>query len=121
MPLTKEEREFLNAYVYEATAEPFGGPATRDLASRGVHYSDIHWLLTAYHRTYDLERKWPMGIQNPNPPPSPWATLEEAKRRNEELRQEWEPRIRGKREAVASEISATTTGSCRDEKDGDWP
>ncbi len=103
MPLTKEEGEFLHAYVYEATQEPFGGPATRDLASRGVYYSDILWILTAYHRTYDLERRWPMGVHNPSPPPSPWATLVEAKRRNEELRQEWEPLVRGTTKAIVEE------------------
>ncbi len=31
MPLTNDEREFLDAYVYEATHEPFTGPATVDL------------------------------------------------------------------------------------------
>jgi len=93
MPLTNEERQFLHAYVYEATQEPFGGPATDDLANHGITYSDIHWLLTAYHRTYDLENKWPMGRNNPNPPASPWATLKEAKARNQAMKEEWEPLI----------------------------
>lgn len=35
MPLTKEEREFLDAYVFEAMHEPFGGPATTDSAGAG--------------------------------------------------------------------------------------
>jgi hypothetical protein len=93
MPLITEERQFLHAYVYEATHEPFGGPATRDLASRGISYSDIHWLLTAYHRTYDLENKWPMGRSDSNPPASPWADLKEAKERNQAMKEEWEPLI----------------------------
>lgn len=103
MPLTKEEREFLDAYVYEVTnGPPFGGPATSDLKGRGIYYSDLHWILTAYSRECSAEKRWIMGTHNPNPPPSPWANLEEAKRRNEELREEWEPRIRGKPVATAS-------------------
>ncbi len=104
MPLTREERQFLDAYVHEATSgPPFGGPATQDLGQRGVWYSDLDWLLTAYQRELCAEGSIPSGIRNPNPPPSPWATLEEAKRRNEELRQEWEPRIRGKAKAGVEE------------------
>ena len=94
MPLTNEERQFLHAYVFEATQEPFGGPATRDLASRGVFYADILWILTAYHRTYDLPNRWPMGRPELNPPPSPWADLKEATERNQALKEEWEPAVR---------------------------
>ncbi len=50
MPLTKQEREFLDVYVYEATHEPFAGPATDDLRRRHIYYADLHGLLTGYHR-----------------------------------------------------------------------
>lgn len=51
MPLTPDERVFLDAYVYEATSgPPFGGPATRDLKNRGIFYRDLSWLLAAYQR-----------------------------------------------------------------------
>lgn len=93
MPLAKAEREFLDAYVYEVTHEPFGGPATTDLHRRGIHYSDLHWLLTAYDRALCAERLLPQGQPNPIPPPSPWANLEHAKRRDQELREELERQL----------------------------
>ena len=56
MPLSKEEREFLDAYVYEATHEPFSGPATAELRQLQIFYSDVHGFLTAYHREVSRER-----------------------------------------------------------------
>ncbi len=103
MPLSKEEREFLDAYVFEVMNEPFNGPAASDLRQRDVYYTDIHWILTAWDRERSAERRLYPTQPNPNPPPSPWATLEEAKRRNDELRREWEPRIRGKPKAAVEE------------------
>jgi hypothetical protein len=88
MPLTKEEREFLDAYVYEATHEPFGGPATEDLRRRGVYYADLHGVLTSYHRELSSERTLPFGKQNPSPPPSPWTNREDIELRNRALLQE---------------------------------
>ena len=89
MPLTKEEREFLNAYVYEATSgPPFGGPATKALSAQGIWYADLSWLLTAYQRELCAEGKIPSGIANPNPPPSPWRDLDEVRQRNTQLRSE---------------------------------
>src|SRR5947207_8507316 len=90
MALTKEERDFLDAYVYEATHEPFGGPATSDLRQREIYYTDLHWLLTAYHREMCAARILPLGQQNTNPPPSPWADLVHAKLRDQALREELE-------------------------------
>src|SRR2546430_12043472 len=90
MPLTLEERRFLDAYVYEATHEPFGGPATRDLAHRNIRYSDLNWLLTAYQRELSAQGIPAAGIQNPEPPPSPWLDFAEIKRRNKTLRTELE-------------------------------
>jgi hypothetical protein len=36
----------LDAFVYEATHEPFGGPATADLRRRDIHYADLHSFAT---------------------------------------------------------------------------
>lgn len=85
MRLTKEEREFLDAYVYEATHEPFGGPATDDLRRRGIYYADLHGMITAYHQEVVREKSTPMGKFSEAPPSSPWATREEAERRNRSL------------------------------------
>src|SRR5260370_33555545 len=88
MPLSKEERDFLDAFVYEATHEPFGGPATTDLRRREIYYADLHGLLTSYHRELVNERTMPLGKYNPSPPPSPWANREELDRRNRVLMRE---------------------------------
>ena len=82
MPLTKEEREFLDAYVYEATHEPFGGPATSQLRGFEIFYVDLHGLLTGYHREACSTKTLPFGKHNPNPPPSPWIDREQARRRS---------------------------------------
>jgi hypothetical protein len=100
MPLTKQERDFLDAYVYEATHEPFGGPATTDLRGRGIGYADLHELLTAYHQELSRERVLPAGKHNPNPPHSPWPDREHAKRRNQVLMAE--------RKAIDSKSPLTT-------------
>jgi hypothetical protein len=93
MPLTREERQFLDAYVYEVThGPPFGGPATRDLGQRGIRYSDLGWILTAYQRELSAEGKPAAGILNPEPPPSPWNDLEQVKVRNQTLKEELEAR-----------------------------
>jgi hypothetical protein len=88
MPLTREEREFLDAYVYEATHEPFGGPATDDLRRRDIYYADLHGLLTRYHRELCSERTLPFGRHNANPPSSPWAGREQVEHRNRALLEE---------------------------------
>ena len=93
MPLTKTEHEFLDAYVFEATNSPFGGPATNDLQRRGIYYSDLNWILTAYDRELCARGMPPLGQHNPNPPSSPWTELAHAKLRNAELRQEWECQV----------------------------
>jgi hypothetical protein len=91
VPLSLEERQFLDAYVYEAThGPPFGGPATKKLAEKGISYSDLDWLLTAYGRELSSEGIPALGIQNLEPPPSPWETLEDVRLRNEVLKEELE-------------------------------
>jgi hypothetical protein len=103
MPLTPEERRFLDAYVYEAThGPPFGGPATKDLGHKAIRYIDLSWILTAYQRELSAEGRPAMGVHNPNPPPSPWQSLEEVQARAQALREELE----GAR-------SATTAGAAR--------
>jgi hypothetical protein len=89
MPLTHEEREFLDAYVFEATnGPPFGGPATRILSQNGIHYIDLSWILTAYQRELSAEGKPAAGILNPEPRPSPWEILCRVKERNRVLKME---------------------------------
>ncbi len=101
MPLIPSERVFLDAYVYEATHEPFGGPATRDLGQRGIWYSDLDWILTAYQRELWAEGRPCIGIHNPEPPPRPWQTLEQVKQRSHEMQQEWEPIVHGQQTVPA--------------------
>jgi hypothetical protein len=88
MPLTESERDFLSAYVHEATHEPFAGPATSDLRRRGIYYSDLDWILTAFDRELRAQRIPPLGQFNPSPPPSPWPDLASAKLRNRQLQEE---------------------------------
>jgi hypothetical protein len=102
MPLTNEEREFLDAFVYEATnGPPFGGPATRDLNQRGIWYPDLSWILTAYQRELSAEGKSPSGSHNPEPPPSPWSDQEQLKSRNQVLKEELETQ-----ESAAKEMTS---------------
>lgn len=95
MLLTEEERKFLDAYVYEATHEPFGGPATSDLRRKGVGYSDLNWILTAYQRELSAEGKGAIGIHNSEPPPSPWKTLDQVRLRSQAMQKKWEPIVLG--------------------------
>ncbi len=94
MPLTNEERAFLDAYVYEVThGPPFGGPATTDLKQSGIHYRDLGWILTAYQREVCARGGIPDGVPNRNPPPNPWQSAAQVKLRNDALKHEWEPLI----------------------------
>lgn len=99
MSLTKQEREFLDAYVYEATHEPFGGPATDELRRREVYYSDLHEVLTAYHKELTRNHILPFGKHSPSPPPCPWANREQAELRGRALMAEW-PGV-GDKKAIA--------------------
>src|SRR5205807_4745046 len=93
MPLTPQEKEFLDAFVYETTnGPPFGGPATRDLSQRGIWYPNLSWILTAYQRQLSSEGKVSSETHNPNPPPSPWQDPQQVKVRNEVLKAELESR-----------------------------
>lgn len=89
MALTENEREFLAAFVYEATTEPFQGPATEDLHRHGIYYSDIRSLMTAYHRENNPDQQGLGGKRNLNPPACPWPSQEAAVRRDQEIATEW--------------------------------
>jgi hypothetical protein len=89
MPLTSNERDFLDGYIYEATnGPPFGGAATELWKRIGVWYSDLSWILTAYQREICAEGIMPAGIANLKPTSSPWNNLEEVKLRSKVLEAE---------------------------------
>jgi hypothetical protein len=89
MALTDEEREFLSAFVYEATTDPFRGPATDDLHRHGKDYSDIRGLMAAYYREKNPDQEGFGGKKNlAPPPPCPWKSNESAIRRSRELEAE---------------------------------
>jgi hypothetical protein len=88
MPLTDRERDFLAAFIYEATTDPFVGPATDDLHRHGIDYSDIRGLMAAYYREKNPGQDGFGGRRNPAPPPCPWKTKDAAVRRSRELEAE---------------------------------
>jgi hypothetical protein len=90
MALTNHERDFLAAFIYEATTEPFKGPATNDLHRHCIYYSDIHSLMAAYYRENNPDQERLGGKRNPVPPLCPWPSREVALRRNREVEMEAE-------------------------------
>jgi hypothetical protein len=89
MPLTPAEREFLDVYVYEAThGPPFGGPATQKLSQKGIWYSHLSWILTAYQRELSAEGTPATGKPNPDPSASPWESLAQVQLRASVLQKE---------------------------------
>jgi hypothetical protein len=84
MLLTDHEREFLAAFVYEATTDPFKGPATEALHRRDIYYNDLSHLLTAYSWEESLAQEGFGGRHNPAPPPCPWVNRETAPPRDRE-------------------------------------
>jgi hypothetical protein len=72
MLLTDHERDFLAAFLYEATTDPFKGPATEDLHQRDIYYHDLSHLMTAYYQESPPDQEGFGGSHNPTPPPSPW-------------------------------------------------
>ncbi len=85
MALTNHERDFLAAFIYEATTEPFKGPATDDLHRHGIYYSDIHSLMAAYYRENNPDQEGLGGKRILVPPPCPWLSREVAMHRNREV------------------------------------
>jgi hypothetical protein len=90
MPLTDREREFLAAFIREATTDPFKGPATRELHRRGISYTDLYHLMTAYYWEDAGGREGFGGTHNPVPLPCPWKDRDTAVRRDHEVEAELE-------------------------------
>jgi hypothetical protein len=90
--LTNQEREFLAAFIYEATTDPFHGPATTDLHNRDIYYTDLSHLMTAYYRENNPDQEGFGGQRKPQPPPCPWLDREPAVRRDREEELELEAR-----------------------------
>src|SRR6267143_941104 len=88
MLLTDREREFLAAFIYEATTDPFKGPATEDLHQRDIYYEDISHLMTAYYRESPHNQEAFGGRRNFLPAPSPWRDRAAALRRDREVEAE---------------------------------
>ena len=72
MLLTECEREFLAAFVHEATTDPFKGLATEELHRRDIYYTDLSHLLTVYYRENVGAQEGFGGKPDPMPPPCPW-------------------------------------------------
>jgi len=85
MLLTAHERDFLAAFIYEATTDPFKGPATQDLHRRNICYTDLPHLVTAYYRENAGGQEGFGGKYNPTPAPCPWPDRDAAVRRNREI------------------------------------
>lgn len=87
MNLTAQEIDFLAAYAYEATNEPFfSGPASAAMKEKGIGYDDITGLLSCYAREHPGTAECLFGRHDSNPPDCPWDSREEARRRNDEIR-----------------------------------
>jgi hypothetical protein len=85
MLLTDGEREFLTAFIFEATTDPFKGPATEELHRRDIYYTDLSHLLTAYYRESAGDQEGFGGKRNPAPPPCPWKDRDTALRRDRQV------------------------------------
>jgi hypothetical protein len=90
MFLTNPERQFLAAFIYEATTDPFKGPATEELHRRDIYYTDLCRLLAAYHREGPRDQEGFGGKSVSILPPCPWRDRETAARRNREVEVELE-------------------------------
>ena len=85
MLLTDREREFLAAFIFEATTDPFKGPATEELHRRDIYSTDLSHLLTAYYRESAGDQEGFGGKRNPTPPPCPWKDRDTALRRDRQV------------------------------------
>lgn len=85
MLLTDREREFLAAFIHEATTDPFKGPATKELHRRDIYYTDLSHLMTAYYRERPADQEGFGGKYDPAPPPCPWKDRDTALRRDHEV------------------------------------
>jgi hypothetical protein len=113
MLLTDREREFLAAFIHEATTDPFKGPATEELHRRNIYYTDLPHLLTAYYRENTDAQVGFGGKPDSMPPPCPWNDRDTAVRRDHEVEIELEraanqPASRGR--SGATEVALPDTG-----------
>src|SRR2546425_11931612 len=90
MLLTEREREFLAAFIYEATTDPFKGPATDELHRRNIYYTDLSHVIAAYYREHPPDQEGFGGKHHSAPPPCPWFDRETAIRRDREVEAELE-------------------------------
>ncbi|HEX5271651.1 MAG TPA: hypothetical protein VFW33_14235 [Gemmataceae bacterium] len=88
MLLTEREREFLSAFISEATTDPFKGPATDELHRRDIYYTDLPHLLTAYYREKVAGQEGFGGRHTLTPPPCPWPDRDAAVQRDREVESE---------------------------------
>jgi hypothetical protein len=86
--MTGHEREFLAAFIYEATTDPFKGPATEELHRRDIYYDDLSHLMAAYYCEKHADQEGFGGRHNPQPPPCPWPDRASAIRRAQEEEEE---------------------------------
>jgi hypothetical protein len=85
MFLTNREREFLTAFIHEATTDPFKGPATDELHRRDIYYTDLRHLLAAYYRETSDDQQGVGGKHVATLPPCPWHDRETAARRDRQV------------------------------------
>ena len=88
MFLTNPEREFLTAFLYEGTTDPFQGPATEELHRRDIYYTDLNHLLAAYYRECPAAPEGLGGQRIAPLPPCPWKDRETAVRRDQQVEAE---------------------------------
>jgi hypothetical protein len=87
MLLTECERQFLAAFILEATTDPFKGPATAELHRRDIYYSDLSHLMTAYYLENTGMQEGSGGKSHTALPPCPWADRDSVARRDHEIEQ----------------------------------
>ena len=88
MLLKDHERDFLAAFIHEATTDPFKGPATEALHGRGIYYGDITHLMTAYYRENEPDQQGLGGKPQSIPFRCPWPNRESAVLRDKEMEKE---------------------------------
>jgi hypothetical protein len=90
MFLTNQEREFLAAFIHEATTDPFKGPATEELHRRDIYYTDLQHLLAAYYQESAGHQPSMGGKHVAALPPCPWQDREAAARRDRHVEMQLE-------------------------------
>lgn len=83
--LNEHERDFLAAFIHEATTDPFKGPATEELHRRDIYYTDLSHLMTAYYQENSDDQEGFGGKYDPTLPLCPWKDRDAAIRRDREM------------------------------------